>query len=135
MEFEYFNFDVGPSLKSGQQPSFVLKKLKPACTYYAVTDLSNFEFSTARNPSEGIVVPVFAVTSKLSDHGADHGSILFAMGLENATKAFSSLADTVKNMQKVQRAVYTVANTCHGITVEEDKQYRAYFGVVFEVRD
>ena len=135
MEFEYFNFDVGPSLKSGRQPSFVLKKLKPACTYYALKDLDNFEFVTARNPSEGVIVPVFAVTSNLSETKADHGSILFAMGLENATKAFSTLADSVKHMQNVQRAVFTVADSCHGITVEADKQYRAYFGVVFEVRD
>lgn len=135
MEFEYFTFPVESYLERKQQPSFALKALKPAHEYYVLKDPETSKFTLTKPPSEGVIVPVFAVTTNMASeenpNKLSHGSSLFLMGMEHALIHFAKLTE-LRRGTAVTKAIITLATNCHAMSEE---QYRAYYGLVFEVED
>lgn len=139
MEFEYFSFDVEPFLRTQTQPVFVMKNLNPSFRYWTLTDLSQKTLTPSLAPSQGVRIPVFAVsvpsyTVTNQQQQLTHGSLLFTLGFENAMKASSILAATFAESgtvvsADVQKVIVVLSTECHAIA---DK-YRAYFGVSFGV--
>lgn len=149
MEFEYFSFDVEPFLRTQTQPFFVLKRLNPSFRYWTLTDLDQKILTPSLAPSQGVRIPVFAVSvpantsssSVLTEaptnslQGLSHGSLLFTLGFENALKAASSLSVTLKELSggrlwpEAEKVIVVLSTECHAV----DNKYRAYFGVSFGV--
>ena len=133
MEFEYFTFPVESYLERKQQPSFAFKNIKPAHKYYVLKDPATSDFSLTKAPSESVIVPVFAVTTVMGKEDnlnkPSHGSSLFLMGMEHALIHFSELVKICKG-PAVSKTIITLATNCHAMS---EKQYRAYYGLIFEV--
>lgn len=148
MEFEYFSFDVGPFLRTQTQPVFVLKNLNPSFRYWTLTDLNQKTLVPSLVPSQGVRIPVFAVSipSQTVSLGVtvdsptntqnklSHGSLLFTLGFENAMKAASTLSCTLADLgqtmsAEVQKVIVVLSTECHFV----DDKYRAYFGLSFGV--
>jgi len=132
MKIEYHTFDVEPWLRDKRQPAFTIKGVEHTSKYYTLTDLNKMEYAVTTSASEGVRVPVFAVATSQPEVQAEnvrelsHGSLLFAMGMENALR----FLDSLKLKSQVDRAVIVIATDCHAL---EDDRYRAYFGITLEV--
>jgi hypothetical protein len=132
MKIEYHTFDVEPWLASKRQPSFTVKGVEHTSKYYTLTDLERMQYSVTTSVSEGVRVPVFGVSTSAPQEQPEnvrelgHGSMLFAMGMENALQFLDSLI--LKS--PVSRAVIVIATNCHAL---ENSRYRAYFGITLEV--
>jgi len=133
MEFEYFTFPVESYLERKQQPSFAFKAIKPQHVYYVLKDPATSDFSLTKAPSDSVIVPVFAVTTAMNNEDnpnkPSHGSSLFLMGMEHALTHFAKLTELRKGTA-VTKAIITLATNCHAMS---ENQYRAYYGLVFEV--
>ena len=133
MEFEYFTFPVESYLERKQHPSFAFKAIKPQHEYYVLKDPATSDFSLTKAPSDSVIVPVFAVTTAMNNEDnpnkPSHGSSLFLMGMEHALIHFSELLK-IRRGPDVSKTIITLATNCHAMS---EKQYRAYYGLVFEV--
>ena len=132
MEFEYHTFEVESFLESGQQPSFTMKNLKPTGKYVTLVNPETMEVSLTTSNSEGVRVPVFAVVTQAPEQQAEnvrnlnHGSLLVAMGMENAMRFVSQ----IDNRTTIEKVVIVMATNCHQL---QGGRYRAYFGITAEV--
>ena len=132
MKFEYHTFSVEEYLTAGTQPSFTMKGVSPASKYYTLVDPDNMEYSLTASHSEGVRVPVFAVATAREIEQPENirnltvGSMLFAMGLENAMRFLENLNLT----RSVERVIVALATNCHELS---GGRYRAYFGMTVEV--
>jgi hypothetical protein len=132
MKFEYHTFEVEPYLAAGNQPSFTMKGVSAASKYYTLIDPGSMKYSLTASQSEGVRIPVFAVaTSPEVEQPEDVrdltvGSMLFAMGLENAMRFIENLNLTLP----IGRVVVVLATNCHELS---GGRYRAYFGITVEV--
>lgn len=132
MKIEYHTFDVEPWLASGKQPSFMVRGVEHTSRYFTLTNLDGMKYSITTSVSEGVRVPVFAAATSAPQEQPEnvrelgHGSMLFAMGLENALQ----FLDSLQLKKPVARAVIVIATNCHAL---ENDRYRAYFGITLEV--
>lgn len=149
MEFEYFSFDVEPFLRTETQPVFVLRSLNPSFRYWTLTDLNQGTLTPSLAPSQGVRIPVFAVsvpakTASIgivqeaptnSQNSLSHGSLLFTLGFENAMKSAAMLSVAAAELgqarvfSEVKKVIVVLSTECHAVA---DK-YRAYFGLSFGV--
>jgi hypothetical protein len=131
MKFEYHTFEVESYLRSGQQPSFTMKGVEPTSKYYTLVDPTSMRHALTTSASDGVRVPVFAVTTApVQDEkvrGLTHGSLLFAAGLENAMRFMYEL----KLNKPIEKAIVVLATNCHELSGD---RYRAYFGITLEVQ-
>ena len=131
MKIEYHTLVVEPYLESGQQPVFVVKGVQTTRSYYTLTDPQSMGHSVTLNRSDGVRVPVFAVSTVSPQGGGatplTHGSSLFAMGLENAIR----FMDSLRLSKPIERAIIVMGTNCHETA---DGSFRAYFGITLEVQ-
>jgi hypothetical protein len=132
MKIEYHTFDVASWLLLKKQPTFVLRGFRQTSRCYTLTDPAKMSHSVTTGVSDGVRVPVFAM-STLSPQdqptdvqGLTHGSLLLALGMENALR----FLDSLQLKSKVSRAVIALATDCHDLGAG---RYRAYFGITLEV--
>jgi hypothetical protein len=132
MKIEYHTFDVEPWLKVKQQPIFTIKGTGATSQYYTLIDPTSMEHALTTSLSEGVRVPVFAVATTLAQHQdangqtLGHGSLLFAMGMENTLHFVNKL----QLRKPINRAIIAIATNCHALAGD---RYRAYFGITLEV--
>ena len=132
MKFEYHAFEVEPYLQKEMQPVFTMRGIKPTAKYYTLVDLKEMKYALTTSLSDGVRVPVFAVATG-EDRNKDinvkqltHGSLLFAMGMENATM----FIDKLQLNKPISRVITILATNCHALT---NNRFRAYFGITVEV--
>jgi hypothetical protein len=110
-----------------------MKGLEPTARYYTLVDPTKMEHAVTTSVSDGVRVPVFAVaTPAISEQAKTvrdltHGSLLFAMGLENAIR----FMDKLKLSKPVERVIVVLATNCHELA---GNRYRAYFGITVEIK-
>lgn len=133
MKFEYHSFNVEPYLQQNTRPAFVLKELNASSRYHVVSDMDPVSFSIGKpgGSNAGLNIKVFPIASaKRTDHDSDeqqlsHGSILFALGLESASKILNEL----ECRGTISKVIIVLATNCHEL---DGGRYRAYFGMAIE---